>query len=194
MAHKVKYTRQEYREEYLQSEEWKTLRKVILNAAPTCQCCDQPATDVHHMVYRNIVDIKITDLLPVCRNCHKLIHVAIDDKWISQELKDLAEIREKTLKINFDDEYKAYSEWINSKHVLSDEERKQIEDMQGFIIQKISGLVKRNVWYDKLDTMKFTGRQILKIRGIIQMAIYRRNHKIDIKRKSFLRPKSPFLY
>lgn len=185
MTHKVKYTRREYREEYLQSEEWKTLREIIIGAGPICQCCEQKATDVHHMVYRNIVDIKISDLIPVCRKCHDLIHTAIREKWISQEPKDLQEIKDKTLKINLDEEYKVYSEWINSKHVLSDEEQEQIKNMQGFIIQKISSLVRRNVWHDKLETMKFTGRQILEIRKIIQMAVYRRDNKID-KRKGFL--------
>lgn len=189
MTHKVKYTRKEYREEYLQSEEWKSLRQIIMNAGPDCQCCDQKATDVHHLVYRNIVDIKITDLLPVCRKCHDLIHQAIRDGWISQEIKDLENIKQKTLNIKTDEQYKEHAKWLSDKHVLDKEDRDAILYLQGFVIQKISALVRRNVWHDKLEEMKFTGRQILSIKEIIKVAKYRRVHKIDKRCKSILKPK-----
>lgn len=187
MKHKVKYTRKEYREEYLKSDEWKNLRQTILGSNPDCQCCGKSASDVHHLVYRNIVDIKISDLIPVCRKCHDFIHLAISDNWISQNPKDLIEIKEKTLKINFDEEYTKHRDWLNSKHLLSEEEKDTIKNLQGFIMQKISSLVKRNVWYDKLDSMKFTGRQILEIRKIIQMGLYRRKEKLDFPKKSILK-------
>lgn len=138
-------------------------------------------------MYRNIVDIKISDLIPVCRKCHDFIHLAISDNWISQNPKDLIEIKEKTLKINFDEEYTKHRDWLNSKHLLSEEEKDTIKNLQGFIMQKISSLVKRNVWYDKLDSMKFTGRQILEIRKIIQMGLYRRKEKLDFPKKSILK-------
>ena len=187
MKHKVKYTRKEYREEYLKSDEWKNLRQTILGSNPDCQCCGKSASDVHHLVYRNIVDIKISDLIPVCRKCHDFIHLAISDNWISQNPKYLIEIKEKTLKINFDEEYTKHRDWLNSKHLLSEEEKDTIKNLQGFIMQKISSLVKRNVWYDKLDSMKFTGRQILEIRKIIQMGLYRRKEKLDFPKKSILK-------
>jgi hypothetical protein len=189
MTHKVKYTRKEYREEYLQSEEWKSLRTTIMDAGPNCQCCDQKATDVHHLVYRNIVDIKITDLLPVCRNCHDLIHQAIRDGWISQEIKDLEDIKQKTLNIKNDEQYKEHAKWLAEKHILDKEDRDAILYLQGFVIQKISALVRKNVWHDKLEEMKFTGRQILSIKEIIKVAKFRREHKIDIRRKSILKPR-----
>lgn len=189
MKHKVKYTRKEYREEYLKSDEWKNLRQTILGSNPDCQCCGKSASDVHHLVYRNIVDIKISDLIPVCRKCHDFIHLAINDNWISQNPKDLMEIKEKTLKINFDEDYTKHRDWLNSKHFLSEEEKDTIKNLQGFIMQKISSLVKRNVWYDKLDSMKFTGRQILEIRKIIQMGLYRRKEKLDFHKKTILKPK-----
>ncbi len=187
MTHKVKYTRKEYREEYLHSEEWKSLRKTIMDVGPDCQCCDQKASDVHHLVYRNIVDIKITDLLPVCRNCHKLIHQAIRDGWISQEIKDLENIKQKTLNIKNDEQYKEYAKWLSDKHILDKEDRDAILYLQGFVIQKISALVRRNVWHDKLEEMRFTGRQILSIKEIIKIAKFRREHKIDKRRKTILR-------
>ena len=89
MNYKVKYNKQKYRNEYLKSEEWLNLRSVILKPQPSCQCCGKKASDVHHLVYRNIVDVKITDLLPVCRKCHTLIHEAINDGYISQEEWDV---------------------------------------------------------------------------------------------------------
>ena len=177
MKYKVKYTKKEYREEYLNSEEWKKLRDLIMSTSPKCQCCENLATDVHHLVYKNIVDIKITDLIPVCKNCHNLIHEAIDEQWISQDIRDFDEIRKKTLSINTDKEYQKYKLWLKSKHYLSEEEIEIIKSLQGFVMQKISGLIKRNVWYDKISDMKFYGKHILKIRKFIQTALYRRKEK-----------------
>jgi hypothetical protein len=179
-THKVKYTRKEYREEYLNSEEWKTLRDSIMAVKPTCQCkgCDKPAADLHHMVYRNIVDVKITDLIPVCRSCHDLIHQSIKDKWISQKINDLEIIKDRTLNIH-DGKYKNYHEWIISKHYLSDDEIKTISLLPPFVIKKISALFKKHLWYDKLNDVKFTGRQILEIRKIIALAEQRQKRDSD---------------
>jgi hypothetical protein len=51
------------------------------------------------------------------------------------------------------------------------------------VIKKISALVKKNIWYNNLPEIKFTGSQILKIRKIIKMALYRRSNKIDVAKK-----------
>jgi hypothetical protein len=182
-SHKVKYNRQEYREEYLKSDEWKSLRNIVMNSKPLCQCCSKTASDVHHLVYRNLVDIKITDLLPVCRSCHDEIHKAIDCQYISQDPKDINSIRNKTLGILIDEKYKKYREWYNKKHHLSNEEIKIISELQSFVIKKISALVKKNIWYNNLPEIKFTGSQILKIRKIIKMALYRISNKIDVAKK-----------
>jgi hypothetical protein len=182
--HKVKYTQKEYREEYLQSEEWKNLRNTILAAQPDCQCCDKKATDVHHLVYRNIVDVKISDLLPVCRMCHDFIHTAIKDKWIPTSLKHKVEtIRELTVGIRSDKGYEEYKNWLNTKHYLTKEEIEEIKSLQGFVIQKISALKKRHVWYDQLETIKFTGRQISKIRSYCNFAKSRKKHRQPPKYK-----------
>jgi hypothetical protein len=53
-----------------------------------------------------------------------------------------------------------------------------VEKLKGFVIRQISILVKRHVWYDTLGTMKFTGKQILKIRGIIENSKRRRKRLI----------------
>lgn len=178
IKYKVKYNRHEYREEYLKSDEWKTLRSQVLDTKPLCQCCQKNiASDVHHMVYRNIVDVKITDLLPVCRGCHEYIHTAIDDGYISQDVRDLDIIKIKTLNIINDEEYKNYNTWLRTKHHLSSKEIHSITKAQTFVIRKISGIMRKNIWYDVLPEMKFTGRQIEAIRKVIQLAVYRNEKK-----------------
>lgn len=181
--HKVKYTRQEYRQEYLKSDEWKSLRSTIMNSKPDCQCCFKEACDVHHMVYRNFVDTKILDLLPVCRSCHNLIHLAIDSGYISQKPEEVELIKEKTVGIINDQEFKEWRKWLKSKHFLSENEIQQISTLQSFVIKKISSLIRKNIWYNNLSEIKFTGHQILKIRKIIEMALYRRKNKIDVQKK-----------
>jgi hypothetical protein len=176
---KVKYNRKEYREEYLKSDEWKKLRNLIMSTSPDCQCCGGASSDVHHMVYRNIADITINDLIPVCRSCHEYIHQAIDDNYISQEPRDFKIIKEKTFNILNDNTYKEFRKWLGDKHSLSVEEISDVKRLQAFVIKKISALVKKNIWHDDLPDRKFTGRQILKIRKIIEVAKYRRGNRLD---------------
>lgn len=185
IMYKVKYNRNEYREEYLRSEEWKNLRNLVLNVNCNCQCCDLvKATDVHHLVYRNLVDVTINDLLPVCRDCHNLIHQAIKDEYISQDPKLFNQIKRRTLNIKKNKRYEIWHKWIISKHYLTESQLKIIENLQPFVIKRISGLIKKNVWYDNIREVKFTGKQLLNIRRLIKTAIYRKKHKLDtIKKK-----------
>ena len=75
----VRMSRHEYRSEYLQSEEWKRLRSIVMDTKPVCQLCRQEqAFDVHHCNYRHLVDVLVSDLIPLCRRCHNLVHAAID--------------------------------------------------------------------------------------------------------------------
>ena len=178
----VKYDRKEYRNGYLKSQEWINLRDCILRPEPMCQCCQKTkATEVHHMAYRNIVDILATDLLPVCRKCHTFIHEAIKDGYISQREDKIKKITEKTLGILEDEKYKAWRKWLREKHFLSEEEIAEIKKAAGsFIIKRIAGMIKSKIWYEGLEERKFTGRQILKIRSLIDLSIYRtknRNNK-----------------
>jgi len=178
MQHKVKYTRKEYREEYLNSEEWKNLRNTIMSSEPDCQCCGKKASDVHHMVYRNIVDIKITDLIPVCRTCHDYIHEAIDNNWISQNPKDITEIVRKTINILHDEEYKKFAKWLKAKHLLEPGLLQHIMKAPPVVIRKISGIIKRHIWYDTLAEMKFTGKQIKKIGKIVAISTNRKHRPV----------------
>lgn len=177
----VKLNKKEYRD-YLDSLHWKNLRATILGGKPSCQVCqEKEAKDVHHMVYRNIVDIKVTDLLPVCRDCHKIIHQAIRDNYISQRPEKIDKIREKTLGILSDEKYAKYHKWLGDKHFL---DKGLIDDIVGtqhkttFLIRRISGILKKHVWFDNLHEFKFTGRQIEKIRRILDLVKKRRySHK-----------------
>lgn len=182
---KVKYTRNEYRKEYLNSDEWKNLRDQVIASKPNCQCCHKfLAHDVHHLVYRNLVDVKVSDILPVCRSCHNLIHRAINDGFISQREDQVDAIREQTINILNNQEYKNFCLWAKQKHFLQEEELKLLHDdrVTSWAIRRISGLVKRKLDYDTVKEVKFTGRQIIKIRKILETSLWRRNHSKKLRK------------
>lgn len=73
-----------YRDVYLKSEEWKSLRKeTIIKNGFRCRLCGcrppkktRPGTgfDVHHLDYKNLYDVKVKDLRTLCRDCHDKVH------------------------------------------------------------------------------------------------------------------------
>jgi len=64
-----------YREEYLKSDHWKSLRRHKLAKYPYCQNCGSTHNlDVHHRKCRHVYDVQINDLLTLCRSCHTLEH------------------------------------------------------------------------------------------------------------------------
>lgn len=81
-----KMTRQEYRNEYLKSEEWKKLRNSFLkNHDGKCEKCGNTGSDVHHMEYkflRTSLEQKAR-LIFLCRHCHNLVHSAIKCKILN---------------------------------------------------------------------------------------------------------------
>ena len=73
-----------YRDVYLKSEDWQNLRAATIALHKgRCFGCGKrhPSVDVHHLQYRQLYDVKIQDLRPLCRSCHKLIHTIIDEKY-----------------------------------------------------------------------------------------------------------------
>lgn len=67
--------REWYRKVYLNSEHWRDLKRAKLSKNPACERCGSPdRPDVHHVRYRNIFDVKIKDLLTLCRTCHQEEH------------------------------------------------------------------------------------------------------------------------
>jgi hypothetical protein len=74
---KRKERKRYYNEEYLQSDDWKRKRHVVLKRDNwTCVQCGQPATEVHHTRYarHNIGKEPIEWLISVCKHCHGLQH------------------------------------------------------------------------------------------------------------------------
>jgi len=63
-------------QEYLQSDHWKNLRRVKLEQAGyKCSKCGSAFTlQVHHLNYRNILDVNEKDLVVLCRYCHEKEH------------------------------------------------------------------------------------------------------------------------
>lgn len=78
----VRFGRASYRNDYLKSEEWKTIReRIIRKSEGVCEKCrEAPCTDVHHMDYRIL---KIpgfgtrNELIALCRPCHDLVEDAV---------------------------------------------------------------------------------------------------------------------
>lgn len=63
--------REWYRTEYLKSDHWKSLKARKLVQNPNCSGCWSNAhLDVHHIRYRNLYDVDLSDLLTLCRACH----------------------------------------------------------------------------------------------------------------------------
>lgn len=78
---KFKLTRKEYREEFLNSEEWNIIRSRFLETRNgLCERCGCSGNDVHHLEYKFLssIDSQIKCLMLLCRQCHDLAHRAID--------------------------------------------------------------------------------------------------------------------
>jgi 5-methylcytosine-specific restriction endonuclease McrA len=74
---KRKQRRDYYRNEYLQSDDWKRKRYVVLKRDNwRCVYCGARATQVHHKRYakRNIGKEPIEWLVSVCKDCHNSKH------------------------------------------------------------------------------------------------------------------------
>jgi len=65
----------DYRE-YLQSTEWKNLRKLVFKRCNNvCEGCGTaPTRQVHHLTYARIGNEFLFDLVGVCAPCHRRIH------------------------------------------------------------------------------------------------------------------------
>jgi len=69
--------RRDYYHDYLQSDEWKRKRYVVLKRDNwRCVYCGKRATEVHHKKYAkyNIGKEPIKWLVSVCKDCHQSLH------------------------------------------------------------------------------------------------------------------------
>lgn len=93
----VKYNSLEYRQEYLSSEHWQQLSGKIKDKYPFCQRCGiNPSTQVHHIRYRNLVDVRPHDLLALCDACHWMVHKAIDIRILRKGRYSIEDVRRLT--------------------------------------------------------------------------------------------------
>lgn len=62
---------------YLSSSHWQTTRQRYRasDLPQDCYCCGEHEVDLHHKTYENIGREPLTDLVPLCRRCHTLVHV-----------------------------------------------------------------------------------------------------------------------
>lgn len=61
---------------YLRSPKWRKLRRRVLERCHyRCERCRKAkATEVHHKTYARMGDELLSDLMGVCRKCHRAIH------------------------------------------------------------------------------------------------------------------------
>lgn len=70
-----------YRHVYLKSEHWANLRlEKLASVDAKCERCGERdlSNDVHHVNYRNLYDVELSDLLCLCRKCHDLTHEVLE--------------------------------------------------------------------------------------------------------------------
>ena len=77
-----------YREVYLNSDHWQKLRSEKLKLNPACEVCKSVvATQVHHLRYKNLYDVLISDLLSVCDPCHRRQHeIPVESDWSDEAI------------------------------------------------------------------------------------------------------------
>lgn len=155
-----------------------------MESNPDCQCCNErKASDVHHMVYRNIVDIKVTDLLPVCRPCYDTLHDAISNNYIPNREShkfSIEDITKMSIGILTDEKYKSYKRWLDSKHNLKQVVLDRIKPVIEATLKQIRGIKRIQINdLEDLATIEFTGRQIEKVMRVIRIAEHRRQNKLD---------------
>ena len=72
--------RQDY-QNYIHSNEWKDLRKLILerDRYECVECGAKSDLHVHHLHYKNFKKEKLDDLVTLCQRCHMRVHDKNDD-------------------------------------------------------------------------------------------------------------------
>jgi hypothetical protein len=68
--------------EYIQSPEWRELRKIILDrdGNKCTQCGNTVTLQVHHIHYENLFHERKEDLITLCNDCHEATH-ATEEKY-----------------------------------------------------------------------------------------------------------------
>ena len=72
---------------YLKSKHWFMLRETYIPKDMVCAVCNEKVNSLqlHHLTYKNIGNEQKDDLIPVCENCHKMLH-SIPKEHIKSEI------------------------------------------------------------------------------------------------------------
>lgn len=90
----------EYRSypEYLESAHWQFTREKILERDKyVCVLCPKVANHVHHINYRQWLNVHDEDLISICEECHCKVHHAIDNGYIPMNNKSSLEMTKRGL-------------------------------------------------------------------------------------------------
>lgn len=76
--------------EYLKSDHWKNLKdSKAKKSKKRCAICGvSNRLDLHHVLYRNILDVTLGDLRWLCRECHNTAHECIKRGMINPSKKN----------------------------------------------------------------------------------------------------------
>lgn len=63
--------------DYLRSPRWQdTRRRYWASELPKdCMCGETEALQLHHLTYERVAEEQLGDLTPLCKRCHKMIHI-----------------------------------------------------------------------------------------------------------------------
>lgn len=73
--------------QYLRSEDWR-LKRSKLNLSHCHICGSSHSIQAHHLNYRNLVDVRTSDLVPLCQRCHTLAHKLLKKRRIIYRSED----------------------------------------------------------------------------------------------------------
>ena len=77
--HPLNDKRSWYRNEYLKSEHWQSLKGAKLATQSFCSHCRATQNlDVHHRRYKAVYNVTLSDLEVLCRACHRAEHERIE--------------------------------------------------------------------------------------------------------------------
>ena len=74
--------------DYLRSPEWKAKRRrAIERAGHACEICGKTGRlEVHHTTYERLGKERLSDLVVVCRSCHRWVHRTGRGGWSRRKL------------------------------------------------------------------------------------------------------------
>lgn len=180
---KIKLNRKEYREEYLRSDQWKSLRQIIIGTKPQCVRCEtRQATDVHHMAYRdNIYLTRVSELIPLCRHCHNTVHRAIRFRMIGDpsarsSLENLFKTKKQTISIT-DKAVSAEQSRRQTKVIIPVKLADEIRNADSMVRKRCLSVLKCPL--DYIELMTFTNYRLDRVRGILSYCKDNKNKYIN---------------